>query len=208
MTETTGKLAAALAKAQSEIKGAKKDAENPFFKSTYADLASTWEACREALSKNELAVAQPTDLLDGQMILRTVLLHSSGESITGILPIMVGEKATAQQVGSAITYCRRYALAAMVGVAPEDDDGNSASETAARTTIKKPQPKQLTLVERKDAFVNHLNKLQSQSAVTNLVAANGALLLELKTKLPQDFDTVSVLINQVQDAFRMAEATE
>ena len=56
MSETIGKLAAALAKAQAEIRGAKKDADNPFFKSTYADLASVWDACREPLSKNELAV--------------------------------------------------------------------------------------------------------------------------------------------------------
>jgi hypothetical protein len=205
MTEATGKLAAALAKAQAEIKGAKKDAENPFFKSTYADLASTWEACREALSKNELAVVQPTDLVDGAMILKTILMHSSGESITGILPIMVGDKATAQQVGSAITYARRYALAAMVGVAPEDDDGNSASETQAKTTVKKPVP---TLVQRAKAFEAHLDKMQSEMAVNNLVASNNGLLAELHKMLPQDYEKLSQKINQINEAFKLAEGTQ
>lgn len=212
MNEPIGKIAAALAKAQSEIKGAKKDAENPFFKSTYADLASVWDACRDALSKNELSIAQPTDFLDGSMVLKTILMHSSGESITGILPIMVGEKATAQQVGSAITYARRYALAAMVGVAPEDDDGQSASQTTAKTTVKQPPQSVLNqsmpaLQARKESFLSHLRKMQSKHAVTNLVASNNKLLLELKETMPNDYEIISKEINQIIEAFNLAEAS-
>jgi hypothetical protein len=204
MTEASiGKLAAALAKAQSEMKGAKKDSTNPHFKKTYADLASIWDACREPLSKNELSVAQPTALVEGRIVVKTILLHSSGESIEGILPVMLPESATSQQLGSAITYNRRYGLAAMIGVAPEDDDGAEASTGTGKTIAPK---KELSLADRMNAFSAHLDKLQSEAAVTNAVAVNNSLLFELKQKLPQDYEKISGKINQIQDAFRLAEA--
>jgi hypothetical protein len=193
MTDSIGKLAAALAKAQSEIKGAKKDAENPFFKSSYADLASTWEACREALSKNELAIAQTTEIHDGTIVLKTILMHSSGESITGILPVLVGEKASSQQLGSTITYNRRYALAAMVGVAPEDDDGNTASETAGKTTFKKPTMPP-SLKDKATTFAAQIDAQTTEKA--------------LKSWLPDWFDRLGLKISQAQEAFRMADAAE
>ncbi len=120
------KLAAALAKAQGDIVGATKDRENPHFKSGYASLASTWEACREPLSKNELAVLQPVAVDGVKVKITTLLVHSSGEWIEETL-VMVAALNTPQGIGSAITYGRRYGLGAMVGVAPEDDDGNEAS---------------------------------------------------------------------------------
>lgn len=123
-------LVAALSKAQGMIKGAAKDSTNPFFKNKYADLSSVWEACREALSKNELAVIQTP--VEGGVI--TMLAHSSGEWIKSYLP-MKPTKDDAQGAGSAITYARRYALAAFVGVAPEDDDGQAASTTPKATVI-------------------------------------------------------------------------
>lgn len=128
---TFGKIGLALAKAQGEMKGAAKDSTNPHFKSKYAGLSSIWDACREQLHKNEIAVVQSPEIADGKMVLRTMLIHSSGETIEGFLPIQVAANATSQQVGSAITYARRYSLASMVGVAPaeDDDDGNAASET-------------------------------------------------------------------------------
>lgn len=122
-----GELAAALAVAQGEIKGAIKDAENPYFKSSYADLASVWDACRSALSKNGLAVVQTTtDCEFGKIRLVTRLIHKSGQWIKSAL-LLKPMKDDPQALGSAITYGRRYSLAAMVGVAPEDDDGNAAS---------------------------------------------------------------------------------
>lgn len=131
MTDT-GKLAEALAKAQGQIRGAAKDTTNPHFKSKYADLASVWEACRKPLADNGLSVVQFTKIVgdDRQPVLVTRLLHSSGECIEGDTPLLMG-KQDMQALGSAITYARRYGLAAMVGIAPEDDDGNAA---VARTT--------------------------------------------------------------------------
>lgn len=127
-------LAAALAKAQGEIQNAVKDSTNPHFKSAYADLASVWEACRTQLSVNGIAVVQqPVNTAKGLM-LWTTLIHSSGQWMRGELPINPTQN-TPQGIGSAITYMRRYGLAAMAGVAPsEDDDGNEAS--------KRPEPKQ------------------------------------------------------------------
>ena len=133
-----GKLAEALAKAQGEMENAAKDKDNPFFKSTYADLASIWGACRGPLSKHGLAVVQPPCLIgtDGKTYLTTLLMHSSGEFISSIVPVEP-VKRDPQGWGSAITYMRRFCLAAMVGVAPaekpteddidDDDDGNAAS---------------------------------------------------------------------------------
>lgn len=124
-SETIGALAEALAKAQAEMSFAKKDSENPFFKSKYSDLASCWEACREPLTKNGLAVIQPTSLSEAGVVVETTLAHSSGEWISSCL-LMPLAKRDAQAVGSAITYGRRYALSAMVGLVSDDDDGEAA----------------------------------------------------------------------------------
>lgn len=120
-------LATALAVVQGQLTFAKKDSKNPFFKSNYADLESVWEACRSLLSENGLAIMQfPGDYVDGNMTLTTVMTHSSGEWVAQNMSLPVS-KPDAQGAGSAITYMRRYALAAIVGVVQADDDGNSAS---------------------------------------------------------------------------------
>jgi len=142
-SEQINELAAALAKAQGQIQAATRDNENPHFRSRYADLASVWNACRVALSLNGLAVLQGPALADRGVSVTTRLLHSSGQwaESTLILPM---DKATAQGAGSAITYARRYALAAMVGVAPDDDDDGNAASQAAPKQQPKPEPAQQT----------------------------------------------------------------
>jgi hypothetical protein len=125
-SESINELAKALSLAQGEITGALKDSANPFFKSHYADLASCWDACRVALSKNGLAVTQFPTTQDGSTFLETTLLHSSGQWMRSSLIIRAKDD-TAQAQGSGITYARRYALCAVVGVAQVDDDGNAAS---------------------------------------------------------------------------------
>jgi hypothetical protein len=126
-SETIGALAKAMAAAQRTLTGAVKDSTNPHFKNDYADLASVWDACQAVLPANGIAVFQPTTVRDGAAVVTTLLVHESGEWISEDLPMPVGQQ-TAQAVGSAITYGRRYGLAAMVGVAPKDDDGNEASK--------------------------------------------------------------------------------
>lgn len=136
-SETLGKLAPALAKAQAQLKPAVKDSDNPFFKSKYADLSSVWEACREPLKANGLSVVQGHGTEGGPHgHIWTMLLHESGEYLMGECPIVLGSKVDPQALGSATTYTRRYALAAIMGVTQEDDDGNAAAQPAAKTIPK------------------------------------------------------------------------
>lgn len=141
-SESIGELAASLAKAQGAMRAALKDSVNPHFRSRYADLAGVWDACREPLSANGLAVVQsPGDVGERTITVTTMLVHTSGEWMRGRLTIPVS-KPDAQGVGSAVTYARRYALAAMVGIVQDDDDGNAASEPApAKKAAPKSAPK-------------------------------------------------------------------
>lgn len=132
-SDQINELATALAKAQSEMHGAKKDATNPFYKSAYADLGSVWEACREVLTKNGLSVAQVVDTIPSMQVLVTFLLHSSGQWISSAYPLRP-VKDDPQGMGSAISYARRYSLAAMVGIYQTDDDAETAQN---RPVIKK-----------------------------------------------------------------------
>ena len=122
---TIAAFAAALVKAQSAMGGAKKDSTNPHFKTAYADLASIWDACRAPLANAGLSVVQLVSSDPTHAIIETILAHSSGEWVSSTLAVPL-TKSDAQGLGSAITYGRRYALAAIVGVCPADDDGEAA----------------------------------------------------------------------------------
>jgi hypothetical protein len=140
-SDQIAELAAAFALAQAHIEGAKKGNVNPAFRSKYADLASVWDACRKALTDEGLSIMQTPRgrLLDagGWVVeVETRLMHKSGQWIADTITVPVG-KPDAQGLGSAITYARRYALSAFVGVAPEDDDGNAASSAPA--VLKEPK---------------------------------------------------------------------
>lgn len=131
-SDNIGKLAEALCKAQGTMVEAKEDSKNPFFKSTYADLTSTWRACKDSLTANGLSITQGAGFVDGQAFLVTTLMHSSGEWINSFYPLYLS-KQDPQAMGSAVTYARRYALAAIVGVCKEgeDDDAEKAQNRAA-----------------------------------------------------------------------------
>lgn len=139
-SETIKELATALAKAQGQMESAKKDSQNPFFKSKYADLAAIVEAVKVPLSQNGLSYVQITDIPEGDadaVLVETVLMHVSGEWLSGRLRMPV-TKNDAQGTGSAITYARRYGLQAMLGVPAEDDDGNAAAAAAPTPKVKVP----------------------------------------------------------------------
>lgn len=131
-SENINELAAALAKAQAKIESATKSAKNPFYKSNYADLPAVWASCREHLTGNGLSIAQLTDTGENGILLETVLMHSSGQWISSLYPVNPlpdkEGRETPQALGSAITYARRYALMALVGIVAdfEDDDGEKA----------------------------------------------------------------------------------
>lgn len=146
MSTDISKLAEALSKAQGIMRGAREDANNPFFKSKYADLTSVWEACRDCLSANGLSVTQMIDNEAERLRLVTILMHSSGQWVRSFMPI-IPKNMNAQEIGSAMTYARRYALAAIVGVCPADDDGERAMGRQENfnnyATVHSPQPKQV-----------------------------------------------------------------
>jgi hypothetical protein len=127
-SEVINELAAALSKAQGEMQAAIKDKINPFFKSSYADLGSIWDAARPVLSKYGLCIMQTTELAPdrNQVIMVTTLAHTSGQWMKSYMPLNPS-KNDSQGMGAAITYLRRYSLYAMVGVVcDEDDDGERA----------------------------------------------------------------------------------
>jgi hypothetical protein len=124
-SEQINEIAGALAKAQAEVKNAKKSADNPFFKSKYADLAEVTEACRAPLTKNGIAVIQGTVNREGRCGVRTMLAHSSGQWMACTALAQPKDNGP-QAIGSVWTYLRRYSLAGMTGVATEDDDGEKA----------------------------------------------------------------------------------
>lgn len=132
-------LAEALVAVQKEIGTAVKSSQNPHFKSRYADLAEVWSTWQEVGPKHGLALTQTTRVLDsGMTVLVTTLLHKSGECMTGEYPL-IPTKNDPQGMGSAMTYARRYCLAAMVGIVQDDDDGEAASKPASNDA--KPAPK-------------------------------------------------------------------
>lgn len=134
------KLFESLGEAQKVMTGAVKDAKNPHFGNKYADLASVWDACRQPLADNGLTVLQPVSADGGKVTVTTILAHKTGQWIASDLTL-TSAKVDPQGVGSAITYGRRYGLSAMVGIAPEDDDGNAASgkDKEAPKVSRKPQ---------------------------------------------------------------------
>jgi hypothetical protein len=123
-----GKLDEALAKAQAEMTNATLNKINPHFKSKYADLPTIRDATVPVLAKHGLTVTQFTRVRDSALLLVTRLAHTSGESIEGEYPLPY-QVDKPQAMGSAMTYARRYGLAAMCGIAAEeDDDGNGAEK--------------------------------------------------------------------------------
>jgi len=140
-------LAAALVKVQANLKGARKTKENPHLKSKYADLASVWEACHEALTENGVAVIQSPAFEGGVFFCDTTLLHSSGESMTGRYFVRP-TKEDPQGYGSAFTYARRYSLLGMIGITNEDDDANRASGRNRADTSKVSGKATISAVER------------------------------------------------------------
>lgn len=132
-SEKTDKIIPAFIAAEHAVGAVKKTANNPHFKSKYADLEAVMDACAEALKTNGLAVWQSVSEDGGRMVTR--LYHDSGQWIEGYTPLIVG-KNDMQGLGSAYTYARRYGLMAALGIAPEDDDGNAAA--AAKPAAKAP----------------------------------------------------------------------
>ena len=158
-------LYTALVKCQSQIKTALKDSKNPHFKSSYADLTSVMLACKDALAANDLAVLQLSRIHEsGAPVLVTRIIHTSGEHIEGEFPLVCKDPNDPQKLGSAVTYARRYALSAALGITADDDDGQAA---AGHTPAPAPKPQAKPASSMADLFAAH--KLAYPKAVEDLI---------------------------------------
>lgn len=150
-SESMTKLAGALAKAQGEMENAAKSSDNPFFRSKYADLAEIINTARPVLAKHGLSIVQIPGFDGTTVTLENILLHESGEWMSGLagapMPVMTTKDGrelppSPQGIGSAVTYLRRYSMAALCMIAQEDDDGNAATEGHAPRQAARPSPAQ------------------------------------------------------------------
>ena len=215
MSPTIGALAAALAKAQGQFTFAAKTSEAVVTgqnKRRYADLAAVLDAVRAGLSANGLAVIQqPFAREGGGVLLRTTLAHSSGEWMASEISLPADRMGGIQGWGSALTYARRYALAAMVGIAQDDDDGQAAQDNEPRN--KKAREQERVQQARRAAEAENPDKL-SASQQKALMARLGELgckqredyLMELSRVLGKTVETSKALT--VDDFRKFMEATE
>lgn len=156
-------IATAFVKAQAAFAPALKQSLNPHFRSKYVDLAGCVEAVIDALNENGIALIQQTHECNDGVIVETLLLHESGETITGGKLHLPATKSDPQGFASALTYARRYSLMATCGIAPEDDDGNAA--TKARQA-QNAAPKAMPRVEPNGSITATLNPPAGDVTVT------------------------------------------
>jgi hypothetical protein len=195
-------LAKAIVAAQKATESIKKAATNPAFKSKYADLAHVVEGVIPALNAAGVAVLQSPSY-DGDMVsVSTVLLHDSGSSVTSTLSLRPS-KTDPQGIGSAITYGRRYALLAMTGSAPEDDDGNAASGPSPKPEPKRAEVQPPTLSERADRLEATLKSVKTADELRKAYELGAKLCADLDASDPERL----VDINAIYEA-RFNQLTE
>jgi len=130
-SEKIDAISKSILEAQKEIRKAIKGSANPYFKSKYADLEAVIDAVKEPLNKHGIAFLQAVNQVgddNGRVAIETVLLHEGGQYMTSKTPVYCTKPNDSQALGSGITYSKRYALQAMLGLPSEDDDGNAASK--------------------------------------------------------------------------------
>jgi len=172
-SEQINELAGALSKAQGEMPAAKFNSTNPFLKNKYADLGAVIEASRPVLVKHGLSVSQLV-IGNGEHIgVETILLHSSGQWISSVVTLPAGDekgKSMAQVAGSIVSYLRRYALSAILGIyADEDSDGNQPK------TAQKSKPEPVTEYEDDLLYPVHLLKVTNSKGVPYTELDNATL---------------------------------
>jgi hypothetical protein len=161
-SESITDLATALCLAQAEMGGAVKDSNNPFFKSSYADLTSVIKVIKQPFANHGLSFVQLPVTSDGGkgVGVSTMLMHNSGQWIQNeyLLPM---DKITPQGAGSAITYARRYALQSLVGIPAVDDDSEMAMYRNSPPPVVEPP-------------ANRVSKSLAQSVVALVVSSQAS----------------------------------
>lgn len=174
-SENINELFTALCKAQSEIVGAKKDSQNPFFKSHYADLASVWDAVREPITKNGLCVVQTIETEQDKLFVQTTLGHISGQFVKSKIPVLP-QKHDPQSLGSAISYARRYSLTALLSVPQIDDDGEEAMSRIHNQNQSDFKLAEAAICAARS--LNELSKIQNRVKISKFTDAEKDALLE------------------------------
>jgi hypothetical protein len=231
-SEQTADLATALAKAQAAIKPAIINKMNPHFKNRYADLAAVREAILQPLADNALSVTQTTELRDGFFVLVTKLRHSSGQWVASEYPLPTNGKP--QEIGSAITYARRYSLSAILCIAADDDDDGEAANAAATSKTngaaaskaspikpaKQEAPADQTTGEISphkiaqdepmrwgQAFVAAINNAKDQAEIDNWLVANSDRLDALEDTAPKIRERLMTRVEQKLKSLEKAAAS-
>ena len=207
MSENKSTIFTALVAAQGEMTNPKKNADNPFFKSKYADLTECWKACASALQNNGLAVIQTVE--EDRLITR--LIHESGQELKdGGIPLLgyTNARNPAQAFGSAITYARRYGLSALLGLCPEDNDGNSLVADTDTKKQEKITDQQVAQLKKLAIEVNDWERFMADhvSAVLGRKIEDfKELSCEEYDKLKAKFQTRKLKIRKAQQAEETAQ---
>jgi hypothetical protein len=199
------KASAAFVRAQAGFGAALKTSTNPHFRSRYADLSACVEAVIDSLHKNGFALMQKTHECESGVAVETILMHESGEQISGGIFRVPASKQDPQGYGSALTYARRYSLMAVCGIAPEDDDGNAASKP-------KPAEKKPMQIPANVAGQDYLDKCDEQERALILDFAmeiekaddQGAFDAYTKAKQTLDTEQQAALWSKVSSQKRTA----
>ena len=135
-SESIVKIAPALLAAQKEIGAAKKESENPFYRSSYSSLGEVMRVCKEPCNKNGITILQPVGADESGNYVETVLLHESGEFISSRMRLAVKAENDPQALGSSVSYAKRYTLQALLLIPSEDDDGEKATSHASPNPVR------------------------------------------------------------------------
>jgi ERF superfamily protein len=183
-SEQISELAAALAAAQGMMENAIMNRTNPHFKTKYADLAAVLNAARKPLSANGLAIVQTI----GDGVLHTRLLHTSGQWIASEHPLPMSGRP--QEIGSALTYARRYSLSALIGIAADEDDDANATRSNGKDTEEFLDAEQMEFVWQKareycdpDVQQEWINLLVKSVGHDNLAEVPASLFDMLRQKI-------------------------
>jgi hypothetical protein len=204
-SESIKALAPALTAALGKLEGAAKNAKNPHFKNTYADLASVVDASREILAAQDLAVMQsPGLIVEGRLQLFTRIIHKSGEWIEGEFHMPLA-KSDPQATLATLTYARRGALMAILGIPAVDDDGETAVGRGAdgasgprERVAPQEAPKPPTLSERADRFVTTLRGLATATERERAYKLASKLLADLDASDPERLVEINRLYEDMQ----------
>lgn len=139
-SEQLDKVLPAIMAVKTKLQAVTKSANNPFFKSKYADLNTYLDEVEPLLEANELVLLQPVTVIETANIVSSIIMHKSGQFISSEMSVV--NAPDMQKLGSAITYARRYTLGALLSMKAEDDDGNGAvgKTPAPKAAATKPTP--------------------------------------------------------------------